>query len=218
MGRQAPVNIRDHIHLAVLVPHRDSRKLLRSWSAELFAAGMRGAWSFPHAAPLALLSRPLLGDELKYLAHSLRALTLAGGRDGKLRSGPPASLPLTAQGLPDGFAIYGPALDITISGENFSPAARTKPAEVFFRPLLGSAVLGPADAVAISAGLRFAATTLAAPPPEAISFRAAAVANLRFGPLSSGDPAYSFSWEIGELYWLPAIRQPASRPEGEEKR
>jgi hypothetical protein len=101
--------------------------------------------------------------------------------------------------LPLGFTLYGPALDITLGDENFSPAARTKLIEVFPRPLLGCAVLGPGDS---------AASAIPA-MPEGISFRAAAVANLRFGKTakSSGDPAFSFSWTIGELYWLPAPRR-----------
>jgi hypothetical protein len=29
---------------------------------------------------------------------------------------------------------------------------------------------------------------------------------MSYSPLGSGDAAYSFAWEIGELHWLPALR------------
>jgi hypothetical protein len=158
-----------------------------------------------------LLSRPLATDELKKIAYMLRELTLAEGRDGKLRLGPAEALPmgglafgsgLAFGGLPPGFAIYGPALDITLSGECFSPGAKI--IEVFPRPLLGCAVLNAGEDCPAGA-----------PPPPDISFRAAAVANMAYRPLSagehSGESGYSFSWKIGELHWLPAHRQPVRR-------
>jgi hypothetical protein len=185
--------------------------LLRSWSAALFADGFWGAWAFPQVAPLALLSRPLSVNELKDLARALRDLTLAEGRDGKLRLGPVETLPMgdglfpgsglaPGESLPPGFALYGPALDITLSGECLSPGAKI--IEVFPRPLLGCAVLrGPEKSAAV-------------PLPD-ISFRAAAVANMAYGPLSagehSGETGYSFFWKIGELYWLSAYRQSIRR-------
>jgi hypothetical protein len=136
-GRPAP------LCFAVLVPHRDSRRFLRRRSGELFASGLWGAWSFPHLAPLALLSAPLDGPALRDLARALRELTLAEGRDGMLRPGPEGSLALP--GLDGGFSIYGPSLDLTISPLVVSPSVRRKLRALVSRPLLGCAILGPDD-------------------------------------------------------------------------
>jgi hypothetical protein len=39
--------------------------------------------------------------------------------------------------------------------------------------------------------------------PPAVTFRAAAVANMAVKALSSGAEGYSFRWRIGSLFWLP---------------
>jgi hypothetical protein len=180
----------DVTYLAVLVPHRDSRKILRERSAELFASGLWGAWSFPQVSPLAWLRAPLSGAELKGLARNLRALTLAGGRDGTLHPGAPATLPLA--GLPVGGVLYGPQLDIRPSPGDFG-AGGEKIRELFPINLVGCAVLGPEDPPKIPARIPAGWT--------GGSFRAAAVANLSYRPLDGGG--YSYAWRIGELHWLP---------------
>jgi hypothetical protein len=76
------------LYLAALVPHRDSRRTFLKRSAELFASGWWGAWSFPHVAPLALLRSPLGEEELKALARNLRRRSLEGGRGGRIPEGP----------------------------------------------------------------------------------------------------------------------------------
>jgi hypothetical protein len=171
--------------MAALIPHRDSRKILRAYSGELFAGGFTGAWAFPWAAPLALLSRPLEDAELSTLARTLREKNLAHG---KFKAGSPARLP-----LPDfpGAELWGPELDLGLRGEDFGPSAASALSLVFHRPLLACTVLYPED------------PTPPLPPP--LSFSAAAVANLVYRPLEDGAP--SFAWEIGELHWLPAIRR-----------
>jgi hypothetical protein len=203
MGRrspkQGPSETSAPLYFAVLVPHRDSRRFLRRRSAELFASGLWGAWSFPHAAPLALLSAPLGGPELRDLARALRELTLAEGRDGMLRPGPETSL--AVPGMEPGFSLYGPALDLAIGPHIFNARAGDKVWAVFPRPLLGCAVLGPEDSPESPGPFP--------PGPEPLrGFRAAAAANLVYRPMSAGG--YSFSWRIGELYWLPSCRR--SRP------
>ncbi|MDR0668738.1 MAG: hypothetical protein LBF95_01535 [Treponema sp.] len=180
------------LYLAVLVPHRDSRKVLRERSAELFAAGFWGAWSFPQVAPLALLHSPLPAAELGELARNLRALTLAGGRDGTLHPGAEAILPLA--GLPEGAALYGPQLDPQPRPEVFTGAAAHLK-ELFPAPLVACAVLGPEDPREIPAARN----------PPARDFRAAAVANLSYRPIAAGG--YSYAWRIGELHWLPKVRR-----------
>jgi hypothetical protein len=201
MGKSAA--IKRPLYLAVLIPHREGRSFLRRRSAELFASGLWGAWSFPHAAPLALLSAPLTGAELRDLAQALRALTQAGGGDGTLRPGPETALPVP--GLEPGFSLYGPALGLAIGPGIFGGTAGGKLGTVFPRPLLGCAVLGPEDrGRALGEGPAPAASS----PPGAGNFRAAAAANMLYRPLAAGDRGRSYSWRIGELHWLPSCRRP----------
>jgi hypothetical protein len=187
------------LYLAVLVPHRDSRGILRERSAELFARGLWGAWSFPQAAPLALLRAPLGGAELGELARKLRELSLAGNRDGTLRTGAAAVLPLA--GLPAGAVLYGPRLDIRLDPRDFAGSGKTveKIVELFPAPLVACAVLGPED------------PRDPFPPGRAWGgdFRAAAVANLSYRPIAAGG--YSYAWRIGELHWLPRPRGGAGK-------
>jgi hypothetical protein len=200
MGRRLPKQglseIPAPLYFAVLVPHRDSRRFLRRRSAELFASGLWGAWSFPHAAPLALLSAPLGGPELRDLARALRELTLAEGRDGMLRPGPETSL--AVPGLEPGFSLYGPALGLALGPHVFNARSGDKIRTVFPLPLLGCAVLGPGDSPESSG-------PFPAEPEPLRGFRAAAAANLAYRPI--GEGGYSFSWRIGELYWLPSCRR-----------
>ncbi|GHV89935.1 hypothetical protein AGMMS50268_04380 [Spirochaetia bacterium] len=187
--------------MAALIPHRDSRKLLRLWSGKLFAAGLSGAWSFPWAVPLGLISRPLSGKELNALAHALRESTLAAGRNGKMQAGAAAALPFPElaagtsaeiAGAHAGLSLFGPALDLRLSEPLFAGSAAAALVRAFPYPVLASAIINdvPPDL----------------PPPPAISFRAAAVANMIYRPLAIGDGSYSFEWQIGELHWLPAIK------------
>jgi hypothetical protein len=110
------------VRLLALVPHRDARLPLRKWSASLFAAGVPGAWSFPWAAPLALLKRPLSSEELKSLARALRLLL--NENNGKLTAAAPALSALSADssGTEEKF-IFGPSLQIKFPDDFFAPAA-----------------------------------------------------------------------------------------------
>ncbi|MDR2136464.1 MAG: hypothetical protein LBO76_07600 [Treponema sp.] len=189
MGRRR--GAKGALYLAVLVPHRDSRKILREWSAELFASGLWGAWSFPQVSPLAWLSSPLAGAELKDLARRLRELTLAGGRDGTLRLGADAVLPLP--GLP--VSLYGPRLDIAL-GPGDLPGEKIR--EIFPAPLVGCAALGPDDP-----------REILPPRRRGGDFRAAAVANMAYRPIGAG----SYAWRIGEPRWLPRARKPGGTGE-----
>jgi hypothetical protein len=200
------------LKLLVLVPHRDAVPPLRAWSAALFAAGFNGAWSFPWAAPLAVLSRFLSAEELKRSARVLREQTLAGERQGKIKTGP-ASCAFFPNGWPGGggnAAVFGPLLDLEIPAPFFEIGGKVL---YRFSPLaLGAALVQgavPADGSAF-------------PPPQ-ISFRAAALANMAYRPLFAGNgvpgdgastPAYSFEWKTGKLYWLPssALLTPSASP------
>ena len=200
----AAVNI---ITLLVLVPHRDTRLLLRKWSGALFAAGLAGGWSFPWAAPLACLSSPLSAGELKHCAQVLREQSLAGGNGGKITTGP-AALAAFPAGSPCGGAVFGPVLELAVPGEAFAANAAGKITHRFSPPVLGAAL------VCGSAG-----ETRAVPPPPALSFRAAALAQMICRPLFTGNGAdgvlpdwgCSLEWKIGKLYWLPPVKRDKRR-------
>jgi len=167
------------VNFLVLVPHRDSRIPLRGWSASLFNAGLPGAWSFPWAAPLTVLHRPLNEKTLKSLAGALRRQISKNG--GKFTAGDSVSAALPAHIFKEKSAfIYGPALNITTElGIEY--------------PVMEPVVMGSA--------LHYGILPQNLPPPPQISFRAAAIANMCYWPLPASE--YSFEWEIGKLYWLP---------------
>jgi hypothetical protein len=185
-----------------LIPHGNQRGLLRAWSGGLFAAGLAGAWAFPWAVPLALLSRPLNAGELRDAAGALREAN--GGGDGKVRSLGPGLVFLPAACFPGGSAgeagpaIYGLRLDLRVPDLGGSAAGalirRLEP------PVLGAALVeGPAEAGLLSgsAGPGF-------PPAPETAFRAAALANMIYRVRPAGAGGLLFEWKIGRLRWLPA--------------
>jgi hypothetical protein len=186
--------------------------LLRRWSGTLFSAGCPGAWSFPWAAPLALLSRPFSAGELKHCAGILREESLTGGKNGKIETGPAAFAAFPQGSLPgEDAAIFGPVLNLEIPDSAFTANAATKIVHRFSPPTLGAALVrysGDASTAARNA----AAAGTGFPPVPQLSFRAAALANMSYWPLFSKevvmpDSGYSFEWRIGELHWLPPIRK-----------
>ena len=181
------------LRFLVIVPHRDARLPLRSWSGSLFAAGLNGAWSFPWAAPLAVLSHPFSAEELKHCARALRELTFSEGRDGKIKTGP-----VSRAAFPGGnTAVFGPVLDIAVPDSIFPVGAAGKILHRFSPPVLAAALVRPPE------------TAVTTPAVPALSFRAEALANMVYRPLFAGDSVlsnggYSFEWKIGKLCWLPA--------------
>jgi hypothetical protein len=193
MLRSGPKSLSEILRFLVLVPHRDTVKLLRGYSRLLFRAGVIGAFSFPAVAPLALVSRPCTGEELMEVARALRQASLAGERGGKFTGGAPTAVPFPdiAEGL-SGLSVFGPVLDPTLSDPALPDMAL--PGLVYPFPAL---IL----CTALVAGGNYPL------PPGAFSFRAAAVANMVLRPLDiSGKDVYSFEWRIGRLRWLPGIR------------
>ena len=176
------INHSDSLQLLVLVPHRDVRISLRAWSASLFSSGLCGAWSFPWVMPIATLKRPLSGAELKSRALMLRrAIDLSGG---KFTTGPSAIAALS-----DNF-VFGPSVNIELSDSFFD---------------FEDAVIRRVSPLVIGSALCKAGSLPDVNSP-CISFRTAALANMRFRPLPSHGGAsddFSFEWEIGKLYWLP---------------
>jgi hypothetical protein len=148
-----------HIFLA-LVPHRDTRLVLRRYSESLFRQGYGGAYHFPWTAPLAELSSPLTPGELKDCARAARA---AAGSE-KIRAAEAASVPFAAGG--NGVSLFGARLDLAIPPAAFG----SKAVSVFSPPVIGACLLenGPL------------------PSPPELSFRAAAVANMFWQPAHNG--------------------------------
>jgi hypothetical protein len=180
----------------ILIPGRDTEKLLDGYRAALFAKGVYGAYSFPPAAPLAELSRPFSRDELKELAGIIRKLTMA--HDGKISGSECCS----NTGFGD-LSFFGPKLDIPAAGGLLSETARGKIARALFPPILCAALVHSGSGSAEKN-----------PQPEkgpAFSFRAAALANLAIRPLPGGGAgeasALSFEWRIGPPVWLPAYKK-----------
>ncbi|MDR3123566.1 MAG: hypothetical protein LBU16_07300 [Treponema sp.] len=195
------------LHFAILVPHPDLAASLRNQSRFLFAAGLRGAWSFPHAAPLARLKRPLDEAELRDLAAALREATLERG--GAIALGGPELV-----SCPGFHSFFGPALDL-------APPPLPSPATLHAFPAL---VIGIALAAPAEAPLPGRIRDL--PPARPGFFRAAMVANLTIKPLDGAFPAaavppaeenYSFEWRMGKPRWLPSLRNPSSRRAGRDR-
>ena len=164
---------------AVLVPHRDCFPVLETYRRNLFARGIDGAFSFPAAAPLALLKRPLKTAELKNTAAELRKNL----RDEKI----------VCTGYSECSAwnteirFFGMTLDLPLPA--FPPDAVL---QLWEKPILAPAIITPDD----NPELKSIANTV----PE-LSFRAAALANLALQPVP--NTPYSFTWEMGSLHWLP---------------
>jgi hypothetical protein len=190
--RKAETRDKAVFRLAVLVPHRDIRPALHSFRRRLFAAGILGAYTFPPAAPLALLEKPLDDSALKGLALALRALSLEAG--GGVFTTDAKGLSLISG--PGGIGFWGLPLDIP--APPFLPGALPFP-----RTALCAAVCGP-DPEAERTML------LKAGGPPLLRFRAAAAANLsiKFFP-GSGPvgalPGLSSRWRAGKPFWLKKI-------------
>jgi hypothetical protein len=170
----------------ILVPHRDALEALEKYRKRLFSTGFYGAYSFPMAAPLALVSRPLSREELKELGRNIR--DLSKGKDGKIISGSAVQVNYS-----DKITFFGPSLSIELKESIFPESARDKILHVFSPPVLCVALPGSEEK----------------PFPEegpALSFRAAALVNLTLSPLDCGAAAYSFEWRMGHPVWLPGTR------------
>ncbi|MDR1867534.1 MAG: hypothetical protein LBQ77_04625 [Treponema sp.] len=83
----------------VLIPHRDSCTQWHAYKQSLFAQGLYGAFSFPIAAPLAIVSRPYTPQALKTLAAQLH-------KEKHLTTAPP----LTCRAFDRQYYWCGPAL------------------------------------------------------------------------------------------------------------
>ncbi|MCL1814005.1 MAG: hypothetical protein FWG29_10875 [Treponema sp.] len=179
----------------VLVPHRDCLPALEAYRRDIFAAGFDGAFSFPAAAPLALLKRPLDVMELKVAAAELRKNL----GEKKIVSEGQADCNGWENSEPGHTVLFfGLTLDLPLPA--FPPDAVLK---TWKKPILAPAILIPDD----NPELQFIANKTA---PD-LSFRAAALANLALQPTGSAESCpferdFSFTWELGPLYWLPRYK------------
>ena len=193
----------------ILIPHRDALRPLDEFRRRLFYIGVNGAHSFPQAAALALVSRPFCREELKELARNIRNLTR--GTEGKIHSDAsafvccPAGLWRRGRKVPaiqqktaaesDAFLFFGPLLNLPSSEDVFPQPARGKILKSLLPPVLCAALVN---------NELHKKKTLNSEVSPAISFRAAALANLAIRPLDGAD--YSFEWKTGPFVWLPAFK------------
>jgi len=187
----------EEFRFIILIPGRDTEKLLDEYRASLFANGFYGAYSFPPVAPLAELSRPFNRDELKELAGNIRKLSMS--HDGKISSAE------SGVDIIEGFGEYSffglrldfPADPLAIE-KLFPKTTKGKIVRHLFPPVL-------------CASLVYSGENHLPKEWPSLSFRAASLANLAIRPLPGGDKGeahvYSFEWKMGEPIWLPAYKK-----------
>jgi hypothetical protein len=181
-----------------LMPHRDCGKGVSSVKRSLFSLGFYGAFSFPIASPLAVLSRALTKDELKRIAAQLRRNTFADGKKGRITAGEWGVATL------GGILFGGQRLDVPV--EELFQADAVFPCGVVMEPcvlpLLVEAVMCGGtpcgDALWENTEEKKAQSAV---QPAPFSFTAGYVANLALRPLC--NDGYSFEWRIGEPVWMP---------------
>jgi hypothetical protein len=188
----------------VLLPHRDIRLVLRKNSDSLFKAGFSGAYLFPWAAPLALLSRPLTAEELKHCARAVREASLSTG-DGRINAAETCTAAFLVNADTENCpALLGLRLDLALPSDVFGSDAKIT--SVFSPPILGVCLLPSAQY-----------DTAALPPVPKVSFRAAAVANMIWQPMEAvvsqqgaavtDSGSFGCKWKIRKPCWLAPIRK-----------
>ena len=187
--------------LLVLIPHRDTRLLLRKWSDSLFKAGFFGAYHFPWVAPLARLCRPFNTEELKHCARIIRQETLRYN-NGKINASEALRMAFPVDERPQSneLSLFGPCLNLTFPANALMPSAQDKIIKHFSSPLIGACVLQPAEDIPESKTM---------PQLPQISFRAAAVANMNWyiDPPPYTPASFSGRWKIGKPSWLASVRK-----------
>ena len=181
----------------VLLPHRDSLLPQENLRTKLFAAGFKGAYSFPPVALLAALSAPLDRNELKEAARGIRNATVA--KVGKISAGNIDAVIIPAS---DNIVLAGPELDLpALNDISFIMEEKTsaKIIHIFQKVILCAAIM---DSAADLTGIQTAAG-----PMQPFSFRAAVVTNLAIRPLEDGVFPYSLEWRLGPECWLPKNKE-----------
>ncbi|MDR0374319.1 MAG: hypothetical protein LBH85_01150 [Treponema sp.] len=183
-----------------LMPHRDCGKSVLAVKRSLFSLGFYGAFSFPIASPLAVLSRVLTKDELKRIAARLRKRTFAEGKEGRITAGDWGTAAL------GGIFFCGQRLDVPV--ERLFQADAALPCDSVVEPcaipLLVEAVTRGDTPVASRESVE-EKKTQPAMQIKPFSFTAGYVANLALRPLC--NDGYSFEWRVGEPVWMPKMRR-----------
>ncbi|MDR2468213.1 MAG: hypothetical protein LBD22_04540 [Spirochaetaceae bacterium] len=163
------------LRFVVLIPHREIVARISKYRCVCAAVGSPDVFSFPVAAPLALLRRPLERIELKQAAETLRAWTLCNGRRGKIPPGMFRTISLPWH-IVYGQELVLPGLDIPANAviQRFPPTLCY---------------------TAHSSGLT--GKTVSEPVMEPLS--TCAFANMVIRPLSYPS---SFEWKTGRPLWL----------------
>jgi hypothetical protein len=172
----------------VLLPHRDSQNIIEDCRKNLFATGFKGAYAFPVAAPLAVLSKSLNREELKQTALEIREASLEN--DGKITASGTGRILCPEEGLFRKMAFCGPLIDIP---QTLSALDSEKTLYAFPRAIL---------CAMLDAGLP-ETRQIALPEFPIVSFGAAMVANLVIRQLKDGNSPYSLEWKLGTSCWLP---------------
>ena len=193
----------------ILVPHRDTHCHIEAIRKKLFAAGFKGSYSFPLAAPLALLSEPLEKNELKVLANEIRTATIE--KNGKITANEFCKIRCdhdeffnnTKEKFWNTMEFFGPQLDLPL--KNISGLKNKKISYNFPKTILCAAISNidsPPNDENFSSEIHSETHDETQP----FSFRAAMVANLAIRPLKSGLPPYSLEWQFWPECWLPVYK------------
>jgi hypothetical protein len=169
----------------VFVPHANVCAEFNKYRRTLFAGGCSEAYSFPAAAPVALVKEPASISELKSMAALFRQRSYKNSAKGKMQTELLSSICLP-ECLPDGKIIAGPCISIDAPPVPESIAL----IESFPKLVLGAGI--------------FSVPPVLPQLDPALKFSAAALANMTFQAL--GYKA-SYSWTIGALQWLPPVNK-----------
>ncbi|MDR2865365.1 MAG: hypothetical protein LBV68_07145 [Spirochaetaceae bacterium] len=179
--------VNDIIRLVVLVPHRDAVLKIRQGKRKLFSQAFFGAYSFPIAAPLARLDRPLNINELKNAAEFLREERAASG--GVICGGGRGAVTFTG-----GYVFFGTVLSLSAPMLSAEASPVYFPQIILCETLIEKSMEKPTEdqkEMCIAAEFPLA--------DEKLSFRAAALANMVIREL---ETPLSFEWKIGRAVWL----------------
>ena len=180
----------------ILIPHKDALRALEEYRQRLFSSGVVSAHSFPMAAPLAEVSRPLSLKELKELSRNIRSLTektngmISFSYSVVAAKSRPAPL-LNPKHF--GFSFFGFRLNLSIDETTFPNTVKN--IRIFTQPVLCAALEKSLENEEFTGIIGDSGA-------KPVYFRAASLANLAIHQLDESD--YSFEWRKYESVWLPA--------------
>jgi len=176
----------------VLVPHRDTRAFLRKYSADIIKTGFKDGCLFPRIAPLAAISQPFTKDELKQCASSIRETIVSDKNGGGRILTKKASIAEFPANQYKTF-LFGPQLELEFSQNTLCESSVKKIVKFYPMPVIGVFLINSCESAIASFQ-----------PPQELSFRTAAVANMYYQQIDTGMiKTHGFKWKIGELSWLP---------------